>query len=68
VAERDYLRGGGESGVGDDSSGSGLNGVSEPIAFSGAIIVNDGPSTATGPIEDAIIAATGSEVLRHEQE
>jgi len=67
VAGRHYPRGGGESGVRDDSSGSGLNGVSESSAASCAIIDNDGPSTAAGPIKNAVIAATGSEVLRQEQ-
>ena len=56
------------SGTKDDSSGAGLKAGSQAVALVGTIAEAEGTSTADGPISDAAIAASGSDVLRHEQE
>jgi hypothetical protein len=45
-----------------------LNSGAQAAAFVGAISEVEGASTAAAPISDAAIAASGSDVLRHEQE
>lgn len=68
VAGRCYARGGGESGTEDDSSGAGLRGSATAARVVGAIIEVEDASTAAGPTIDAVIAPSGSDVLRHEHE
>jgi hypothetical protein len=65
--ETSYARGGGESGTEDDSSGAGLIEFANAAASVGAISEAERASTAAGPISDAAIAASGSDVPRHEQ-
>ena len=66
--ETSYPRGGGESGVENDSSGSKATSRVQDVSFASATKDVEGASTAAGPISEAAIAASGSEVLRHEHE
>ena len=63
-----YVRGGGESGTENDSSGERLNGDTERIPVMGPTRVHEGPKTAGGPISEAASADSGSDVLRQEQD
>ena len=68
ASRRRYARGGGESGTEEESSGSGSNAADRGAAGAGTMAESDGASTAAGPMSEAVIAATGSDVGRHEQE
>lgn len=63
-----YARGGGESGTKVESSGFEANLGDEPAGTSGAIEEAAKATTAGGPISEAAIAVTGSDVLRQEHE
>jgi len=62
----DYARGGGESGTETQWSGRDAADWTVVVAPTGAMPRSADTSTAAGPISAAVIAASGSEVLRQE--